>query len=204
MREQLLQEKLRTELNFLKSQINPHFLFNTLNNLYAIAERRENRELADGISELANLMRYMLYDCKAERVPLSKELTFLKSIIEIQRLRIAEEDEVVLAFDVEGNYNSKEIAPLILVPFVENAFKHGISPENQSFIKIALLVEENALSFEVRNSVFKDKKNELETHSGIGLENVKRRLELIYPEKYSLDILEENEVFKIKLKLELD
>lgn len=204
LKEKLLQEKLKTELDFLKSQVNPHFLFNTLNNLFSIAERDDHGELSAGIAELANLMRYMLYDCQANRVSIEKEITLLNSIIEIHSLRIAEEDQVVLAFEVDGDYIGKRIAPLLLVPFVENAFKHGIGLEGGNFIKIKLSVRDAILHFEVRNSMGNSPMNELEMHSGIGLENVKRRLELTYPGKYQLDFGQEGEIFAVNLMIELD
>lgn len=203
IRQQLVAENLKTELNYLKSQINPHFLLNTLNNLYAIAERHENTELIHGISELSNLMRYMLYEGKAEQVLLQKELDFLKSIIEIQQLRIAEDDDVLIGFQIEGAVAQKKIAPLILVPFVENAFKHGIHFKKSSFIKIKTQLIDNQLVFTVSNSNFPVSSSDLNPHSGIGLKNVQRRLALLYPQQHHLDIQETKDIFKIKLKLDL-
>lgn len=199
----LVQEKLSTELNFLKSQINPHFLFNTLNNLFAIAERDKNKEVAQGIAELSTLMRYMLYDCQAERVPLEKEVAYLKSIIEIHQLRIAEEDEVLIAFNINGDYIGKKIAPLILVPFVENAFKHGINYKESSFIRIDFEVMAERLLFRVKNSNFEIQWQDHQEHSGIGLENVKRRLQLLYPGHHALDIREAEDIYEIRLEIDL-
>lgn len=204
LKTRLVQEKLSSELNFLKSQVNPHFLFNTLNNLFAIAERDDNQEVAKGIAELSTLMRYMLYDCRADRVLLEKEVAYLKSIIEIQQLRIASDDDVIIAFNINGDYGSKRIAPLILIPFVENAFKHGINYKEPSFIRIDFEIEEDHLRFGVKNSNFDVQWEDHLEHSGIGLENVKRRLHLLYPDCHTLDIYQEENIYEIQLEIDLD
>lgn len=204
LKNQLTQEKLTTELSFLKSQINPHFLFNTLNNLFAIAERDHNQEVAHGIAELSTLMRYMLYDCEADRVPLEKELNYLKSIVEIYQLRIAEEDDVVIAFNISGNYTGHFIAPLILIPFVENAFKHGINYKESSFIRIDFEVMDGQLNFKVKNSSFELWQEDHKGHTGIGLENVRRRLQLLYPERHELEIGKTENTFEVHLKIGLE
>lgn len=201
IRQQLAQEKLASELNFLKSQINPHFLFNTLNNLYALAERHGNDDLSKGITGLSGLMRYMLHDGRAERVPLEKEVHFIESLIEMQQLRLGEDDDVLIAFDVEGELKNREIAPLILLPFVENAFKHGIRFREACFIKINLKTEANALIFSVKNSVFEKTKNVHDEPNGIGLKNVKRRLELLYHGRHKLEIREEGSTFSVRLTI---
>ncbi len=201
IKRQLLAEKLESELDFLKSQINPHFLFNTLNNLFAIAERKNHPELSNGIAELSNLMRYMLYDCKTDLVPVEKEIRLLESIIEMHQLRLDADDEVVISFNTQGNIAGKMIAPLILVPFVENAFKHGIQLGTSSFIKMNLEVKEEHLIFNIINSKSRMMNTGHEQHSGIGLTNVRRRLELIYPDKHKLNILDEPEVFKVSLTI---
>lgn len=201
--QQLRQEKLTAELNFLKSQVNPHFLFNTLNNLYTIAERGGDTELSGGIAGLAGLMRYMLQDAKADRVPLEKEVAYLQNVLEIHQLRLEETDNVLVAFNVQGALTGA-IAPLILVPFVENAFKHGIRYKENSFVKIDFRVTDNRLYFTVVNSLFPEIRSGLETPSGLGLENVKRRLALQYPDKHHLEIHQETTVFKVLLELELN
>lgn len=201
LRQTLLQEKLSTELQFLKAQINPHFLFNTLNNLFALAEKSGERSLAEGISELSNLMRYMLHEANADRVPLSREIAYLQSVIELQQLRLDEEDDVLISLNVQGDYAGQEIAPLILIPFVENAFKHGIYLQESSFIKISLRIEEEQILFHLINSKFEQQLNELQESSGIGLENVKRRLSLIYPDAHHLQIDNRRDTFEVKLTL---
>ncbi|HFA48625.1 MAG TPA: hypothetical protein ENJ95_06340 [Bacteroidetes bacterium] len=203
-RQLLVQEKLNTELSFLKSQINPHFFFNTLNNLYALSERHKNTDLSNGIAGLSNLMRYMLYDAKADYVPLEKEIAHLKSIIEVQQLRYSEDDDYTVALNIGDIKNGIKIAPLLLAPFVENAFKHGIDLHKDSFIKIDISVENDKLVFQAINSNFKKGKNDLQQQSGIGLENVKRRLQLLYPKKHNLKIDDTVGYFKIILTLHLN
>lgn len=204
LKQQLREEQLAAELRFLKSQINPHFLFNTLNNLFALAERKDQPELSQGIAELANLMRYVLYDGQAERVPLEKEIRFLESLIEIQQLRLDEQDEVVIGLNVRGDYQGRQIAPLILIPFVENAFKHGIYPPHPSVIRIDFEVSREHLRFQVSNPVFSDRENELPHPSGIGLENVRRRLALLYPERHELRVEQKGGIFTVELALDLE
>jgi sensor histidine kinase YesM len=200
LKNQLVQEQLSTELNYLKSQINPHFLFNTLNNLYSIAQEKKVPELEEGIGELSNLMRYMLYESNTPKVPLSKEISNLESFIEIQKLRI-DEDEILVNFQVNGSVHDSEIAPMILIPFVENAFKHGISFGKSSIIHILLEVTDIAISFKVKNKIHRES-NMKDRNSGIGLENVKRRLQLIYPDHHILSIDENEEYYWIDLKID--
>ena len=199
-RQQAEKEKLNAELNYLKSQINPHFFFNTLNNLYALSERQQNTDLSAGIAGLSDLMRYMLYDAKADYVPLEKEIAHIKSTIEVHQLRYDENDDYTISFNVDRKLKNKKVAPLIFAPFVENAFKHGIEIGKPSFIKINLSATENGVDFEVVNSNFNKAKNEHQ-HVGIGLKNVKRRLQLIYPKRHLLTIENNSKLFKINLKL---
>ncbi len=200
IRQELIKENLRTELEYLKSQINPHFFFNTLNNLYALSERQKNTDLSTGIACLSDLMRYMLYDAKAEKVALEKEILHLKNIIEVNQLRYGEEDDYTVSLNVSGNIKSKSIAPLIFAPFVENAFKHGIEFNKPSFIKIEIEANDDCILFEVINSNY-NKSNDEHKHTGIGLKNVKRRLELIYPETHKLIIENKPDTFIVKLSI---
>lgn len=199
----LTEEKLSTELNFLKSQIHPHFLFNTLNNLYALAERGNQPELSKGISDLALLMRYMIRDGSPGYVSLEKEWEMLACAIQIYQLRISEEDEVAISMELTGDRQGVQIAPLILLPFVENAFKHGINWKQASFISIQAEVKDQQLQFRVSNSRFPEIQRTHSDSSGIGLNNVRRRLDLLYPGRHSLDIEEKEHVYKIRLSLQL-
>jgi histidine kinase len=194
--------QLSTEIKFLKSQINPHFLFNTLNNLFSMAQAKENDELADGILKLSGMMRYMLYDSNEERVPLGKEITYLEECITLNKLRYADE-EVLVTFDHPGQIADVSIAPMLFIPFVENAFKHGVAIGQRATIHIAIVVSAQKLIFDCVNTDYSFiKKMEMEI-SGIGLENVKRRLELVYPGKHQLKINNESGKFMVNLEIDL-
>ena len=199
---QLEANQLNTEIKFLKSQINPHFLFNTLNNLFSMAQGKGNDELADGISKLSGMMRYMLYDSNEESVPLSKEITYLEECITLNKLRYADE-EGIITFGHAGHTADIRIAPMLFIPFVENAFKHGVAIGQKSAIQIALAVSGKKLTFKCVNTDYSFiKKMEMEI-SGIGLENVKRRLELVYPDKHLLTIKKEDGKFMVTLEIDL-
>ena len=204
LRARLAEEKLSAELNYLKAQLNPHFLFNTLNNLYALAEREGNEPLSEGIAGLAELMRYAVYDSRADYVPLAKELHFLQRMVEMQSLRFDEGDELAISFQVSGRYEQLKIAPLLLVPFVENAFKHGVRYGRQSFIRLEARVENRKLYFTASNTVHEDQARPHEEGGGIGLENARRRLKLLYPEQHQLEIKRQDDTFLVNLQLELD
>jgi two-component system, LytTR family, sensor kinase len=194
--------QLSTEIKFLKSQINPHFLFNTLNNLFSMAQGKGNDELADGISKLSGMMRYMLYDSNAEKVPLRKEIIYLEECITLNKLRYADE-EVIISFDHAGQTADISIAPMLFIPFVENAFKHGVAIGQRAAIRIAIVVSGQKLIFTCVNTDYSIiRKMEMEI-SGIGLENVKRRLELVYPGKHGLKINNEDGKFMVKLEIDL-
>ena len=199
---QLQANQLSTEIKFLKSQINPHFLFNTLNNLFSMAQDKGNDELADGISKLSGMMRYMLYDSNEESVPLSKEITYLEEYITLNKLRYADE-EITISFDHAGQIADISIAPMLFIPFVENTFKHGVAIGQKAAIQIAIVVSGQTLNFSCMNTDHSAiKKMEMET-SGIGLENVKRRLELLYPGKHRLIINKEDGEFMVNLEIDL-
>lgn len=204
LRAQLVEERLSAELNYLKAQVHPHFLFNTLNNLYALAARENSPALTDGIAGLAGLLRYVIYDCQAAYVPLSKEVQFLNSIVEMQNLRLDEQDDVMVALNVSGPYQDKKIAPLLLAPFVENAFKHGIRYGHSAFVKIELAVEGPFLHFKVVNTNFSRPGGQSSSKGGIGLDNVRRRLSLLYPDRHQLVLDAQENTFTAYLQLQLD
>jgi len=201
-RNQMQANQLSTELRFLKSQINPHFLFNTLNNLFSMAQAKGNDELADGISKLSGMMRYMIYDSNAESVPLSKEIAYLEDCITLNKLRYAD-DEVNVTFEHPLNPGNVTVAPMLFIPFVENAFKHGIAIGQTSGIDIAIIISNQKLIFTCENTIYRTIRK-IEEKSGIGLENVKRRLELLYPGRHTLQISEDNSHYNIKLELDLE
>jgi LytS/YehU family sensor histidine kinase len=200
LRREIIETQLTTELNFLHAQINPHFLFNTLNNLFSMAQRDRNNDLATSISMLSGLMRYMLYESKATRVSLSNEITHLNDFIGLARMRFSQE-ELQVNLTTEGDIENFNIAPMVLLTFVENAFKHGVRIEEKSIIDLSIKVERDQISFRCFNQKKEENKIQSES-SGIGLENVKRRLVLLYPNKHHLEIIDNNHSFEVKLMLQ--
>ena len=198
---ELIENQFTTELMFLKNQVNPHFLFNTLNNLFSIAQRNKDMETADGISRLAGLMRYMLYDSSVTRISLEKELKNINDFIALSKLRYPN-DEVVAVVNTSGNIENAFIAPMILLPFVENAFKHGVSIEQVTNISISLAANNNKIIFNCTNPVNDAGAMKQDEYGGIGLENVKRRLSLLYPGKHILAITDTGNTFTVNLELE--
>jgi sensor histidine kinase YesM len=193
----LTQEKLKAELNFLKTQIHPHFLFNTLNNLYALTLKKS--EMApEMVLKLSELINYMLYECKEDEVPLAKEIRFIRNYIDIEKMRYGEKLEVDI--QVNGNAEARRIAPLMILPFVENCFKHGASEElEHSWVKIDISILPERLVIKVENN--KVQGNNKGKHEGIGIHNVKRRLALIYPNRHDLKILNGTETFLVILTI---
>lgn len=197
---QLEAYQLSTEIKFLKSQINPHFLFNTLNNLFSMAQGKGNDDLADGISKLSGMMRYMIYESNAEYVPLKKEIEYLQNCIVLNKLRYAD-DEIKVNFNYPSQTEDLVIAPMLFISFVENAFKHGVSIGRPSQIDISISVIENQLTFSCQNTIYSFIK--MDDNKGIGLENIKRRLELVYPGKYILAIKNDDNKYIVELKIDL-
>lgn len=201
--QELMQQKLESELKFLKSQIHPHFLFNTLNNLYALTLDKSDKA-PEVVVKLSDLLSYMLYECNVPRVPLDKEINLLKDYLDLEKIRY--QSELKVNFDVQGRVNGKMIAPLLLIPFIENGFKHGLSKQiEKPWINILLEVEDFRLTFKVENNKpLVEKADEAGYTEGIGLKNVKRRLDLIYGDDYELEIENEQGVFKVVLNLKLE
>jgi two-component system, LytTR family, sensor kinase len=203
-KQQLKSEKLSAELNFLKAQVNPHFLFNVLNLAFASASKSGDEATADIIERIASLIRYMLYESNVEKVDIEKEIDYIENFITLQKLRISPDIDLNVSFSYKGDTKSCQIAPLILIPFVENAFKHGIKLDKPSFINIDLNYKSGELNFTVENSNFAQSTNQNNSNSGIGLENVKRRLELLYQNRFDIEIIENNSIFKVMLCLYLN
>ena len=177
------------ELLNLRSQINPHFLFNALNTLYSVSLKENAEKTSDGIQKLGDMMRFMLNENHQDRIPLSKEIEYLHNYIDIQRMRIDENHNIEIKVNIQNSEREIFISPMLLNPFVENAFKHGISFRNSSWIYITLTQDAQKLYFKVHNSLHPKQENSPEhENNGIGLENVKKRLELIYPNRHTLDI----------------
>jgi two-component system LytT family sensor kinase len=201
--ESLQKQRMDAELNFLKSQVHPHFLFNTLNNLYSLTLQNSPKS-SEVVLKLSNLLDYMLYECNVPQLPLSKEIKQIHNVIGLEQLRYGNRLEV--NFSASGDYHDKQIPPLMLLPFIENAFKHGISKNlENTFISIDLNVKGNQLTFRVENSKTNDDPHADASYTrGIGLKNVRRRLDLIYENRYDLQVFDEEDTFMIVLKLELD
>lgn len=196
LRNELINQRQAGELALLKSQMNPHFLFNTLNNIYSLVYSK-SEEAPEAVMKFSSIMRYVLNDANAERVPLEKEIEYIRSYIELQKLRIKQQDFVSLR--VEGNTDTT-IAPMLLIPFIDNAFKHG-SRNHQPGIEISLFADNNLIRFEVCNYLRKHLQTTEGQFSGIALSNIRRRLELMYPNRHELIIKEENDQFKVILMI---
>lgn len=196
-KQELINQRQAGELALLRSQVNPHFLFNTLNNIYSLVYKKSD-EAPEAVMKLSSIMRYMLYDATNDKVPLEQEIEYLKSFIELQKLRIENPDFVSL--HIEGNAEGHFIAPILLISFVENAFKHG-SKKHIPGVIIRLLITKDRLNLEVVNYLKKATLLINEPETGIGLSNISRRLALIYPGKHSLLISKEAEIFRVNLEI---
>ena len=198
----LQHEKLQLELNALKSQVNPHFLFNTLNNLYSLTLKNSEKS-SEVVLKLSDIMRYVLYQSDEFKVPVQKELDFIQNYVELQRIRY--NDNYKIKFNIEGIINGQMVAPLLLIDFIENAFKHGLDKRfNDGFVNIEIKLEEEELNFSIVNSKgHADDGSLLQHKNGIGLVNIKRRLALMYPGNFDLYINDKEEDFEVTLKLKL-
>ncbi|NEM97822.1 sensor histidine kinase [Pontibacter burrus] len=192
---ELENQKLVAELAFLKSQVNPHFLFNTLNNIYSLAYK-QSPETPDAIMKLSLLMRYMLYESNDTLVSLQKEVEHIHNFIDLQRLRLREHTSI--QFNIEGDIEGKQIAPMLMMTLVENAFKHGLVSKNEIGILINLIVSDKYLLFSTVNNISNHKKRDF---GGIGLQNLRQRLRLLYPNRHNLSSEEKDGVFYATMKL---
>jgi two-component system LytT family sensor kinase len=188
-------DKANAELSFLKAQINPHFLFNTLNNIYSLAVTK-NEKTADSIMKLSNIMRYITDDVTENFVMLQSEIDCIRDYIELQRLRLS--SKTTVEFTVSGDTAHKKIAPLVLMTFVENVFKYGISNHEDAAINIQLIAGERNISFLCRNKIFKTANPE---RTGVGIANTRKRLEQLYPNQHLLNIVSENGYYIVELTI---
>jgi sensor histidine kinase YesM len=192
-------EKAEAELNFLKSQINPHFVFNTLNSVYFLIHK-DNAEARGALHKFSEMLRYQLYEVKDDKIPVEKEIHYLKDYMDLQQLR--KDEHYTVQFHCTPEVRGFSIEPLILLPFVENAFKHiSHYPDKANYVKVELSMEKNQFLFSVTNS--KEAQPTTEQPGGIGLNNVRRRLELLYPRRHELTIDNTDHTFTIQLKLQL-
>jgi LytS/YehU family sensor histidine kinase len=202
-KQELDTRNIQTELNFLKSQINPHFLFNTLNSLYALTLKKSD-DAPEIVIKLSEMMRYMLYECNEKKVPLRKEVDYIRNYLDLERLR---HKKTAIRLEVEGETSDLMIAPLIFIAFVENCFKHGISHHlSQSYVSIHIMIENQEVNFFVENNKAEKlpMREAARKSGGIGIANVKRRLELMYPEgNYSLEVHDKANTYSVNLWIKL-
>lgn len=204
--QELMNQTMQSELRFLKSQINPHFLFNTLNSLYALTLKKSDNA-PDIVIKLSEMMRYMLYECNEKRVPLSKEITYIRNYLDLEKLR--QQKNVKIDFKVAGLVGSQEIAPLMFMNFLENSFKHGLNTgiSSDGFVNILMDVQGQEVNFRIENSkgsIMPSTPDSARPTGGIGLVNARRRLELIYPKNYTLQVKETPNTYAVELKLQLE
>ena len=200
LRKELENQKLKAELSFLKMQVNPHFLFNALNNIYSLSVMEKSKKTGESIMKLSDLMRYVLYEKEDEenKVSLEKEIRHINSYIDLEKLRHL--GDVNINFSIEGSINGKRVAPLLLFPLIENACKHGILTDAEKPVDIHLKTNDHQLDFTIENYINTYEKDKL---GGIGIQNVQKRLELLYGKKYSLDVNQNGEKFIVHLHLPL-
>jgi two-component system, LytTR family, sensor kinase len=203
-RSQAQSQQLHTELRLLRSQVNPHFLFNTLNNLFSMAQKKGHEELADSIAKLSGMMRYMIYESNTDTVPLQREIIYLEDCIALNKLRYAD-NEVAVSFHHPSPAIAAtiSIAPMLFVPFLENAFKHGVSIGSHAGITMDISILGEKLIFVCENTDFSGVRKLEEEKGGIGLENVRRRLQLLYPGKHELRAGAAQGKYTINLQIEL-
>ena len=188
-----------SELSFLKSQINPHFLFNSLNTVYGLALEEQSPKTAEGVQKLSEMMRFMLQENKTDKIPLEREIKYIHDYIDFQRLRISEKENISLDINIPEGCEG-QIAPMLLIPMIENAFKHGISMQEPSWIKVNLTYHKNEVQLTVKNSMH-PKDNHKADESGIGLGNVSKRLGIIYPQKHLFKLFENESSFEANVKV---
>jgi two-component system, LytTR family, sensor kinase len=198
LKSEMINQSQASELALLRSQVNPHFLFNTLNNIYSLVCQKSD-DAPEAVMKLSSIMRYMLYDAASDKVLLEKEIEYLQSFIQLQRIRSRQPDFAELT--IRGSINDRTIPPMLLIPFVENAFKHGSRNVPHPGIRILLSSEPEKTIFTVTNHVRKNTIASKDLTGGIGLPNIRRRLDLLYPGKYTLDINEDQGIFSVKLIL---
>ena len=204
-KQELQTQTMQSELRFLKSQINPHFLFNTLNSLYALTLKKSDKA-PEIVIKLSEMMRYMLYECNEKKVPLRKEINYIQNYLDLELLRQGK--NVDINFEVKGQIMDQQIAPLMFIPFLENSFKHGLNNQiSQGFVNVKMDIDYQNVHFYIENSKADAlpilSPNPNKKSGGIGLVNVRRRLNLIYPEKYDLAITNKPKSYAVKLDIEL-
>jgi LytS/YehU family sensor histidine kinase len=196
---QLMEEKLQTELQLLKAQINPHFLFNALNNIYSLTYM-QSEKAPESVLKLSEMLRYVIEDCGNEKVPLKNETAYIQSFIDFYKMKNPGERDIVFTYEIENQ--EIRIAPMLFIPFIENSFKYSrIEEDTKGYIHIHLIEKEGNLTFAVKNTLFTDRT--ILPGSGKGIANVKQRLEIIYPNQYKLNIDHKRNEFSVVLNINL-
>jgi LytS/YehU family sensor histidine kinase len=199
--DEMHEEKTQAELSYLKAQINPHFLFNTLNSLYALTLEKSDGA-PEAVLKLSGIMRYVVSESEQDFVALSKEIQYIKDYIDLQKLRIS--DNVQFSMQVEGSPDGKRIAPMLLIPFIENAFKYGVNPDEDSVIDIRFVLSDYQLHLTVLNTIAANSFDE-QHKTGTGIENVQKRLNLVYPQKHKLQFATQADgMYLVDLKIFLE
>jgi two-component system LytT family sensor kinase len=202
-RQQLIADKLNAELKSLKAQIDPHFLFNTLNMAYASAIKGGDTNTANIVEKLAVLMRYVIYESNGDYVSLEKDINYVENYIALQLQRLSPDISGNIKYQIKGDWQGYQIAPMILISFVENVFKHGIRLDEKSRIEINLTLQSGLLILETKNTLKNKGINVDNSSSGIGLDNVKKRLQIIYPNRHKLEIETVNGIYHSRLEVKL-
>ncbi|WP_245726493.1 sensor histidine kinase [Pricia antarctica] len=192
-------EKIDSELRFLKTQLNPHFLFNSLNTIYSLSVKKSD-ETPEAIMNISELMRYMLYEANRDKVPLAKEINYLKSYVQLQRQRLSRDANLKLK--ISGKEEGKMVAPMLFIVFIENAFKYGTDFQGKTDIEINLSIKDRSICLYVKNIIGAHQSRE--GSSGIGIENVRNRLNLLYPDAYDLTIGDNGVHYEVNLHLNLN
>ncbi len=188
-------QNLQSEISLLKSQVNPHFLFNALNSIHVLS-RTQPKSASEAILQLSDLMRYQIYDCNTELIPIKNEIEYLENYLALEKMR---KNKASIIFETTGQLNGVQVAPLLFIPFVENAIKHGVNIDNQSSLKISINIDQKNVNFYIENDV--PPNNPKQRNGGIGLANVKRRLELIYPKEHQLTIKSNDDKYIVILTI---
>jgi len=199
--QELEKKNLQSELAMLKNQINPHFLFNTLNNIDSMVKKNPDCA-SQSIIELSEMMRYMIYEANVEKVPLKKELDYIDNYLHLQKLQYGNAE--LVEYTVSGEADQTEVAPMLFIPFIENAFKHCTNKETKHAIRFSFLLDAHQICFEAMNIADKTQTISKDKTSGIGLDTIKRRLEIMYPQRHDLQIQEKNDLFCVSLTLKIN
>lgn len=197
----LIQERTQAELNALKAQVNPHFLFNSLNNIYGTAMLEDSPRTAESIQQLSGIVRYVMEESRLQTTSIERELRFIDDYVELQRIRLPDQSNIDIQTHIDWDEEPAQIAPLLLNPLIENAFKYGISIQKPCFVHIRLQVKNQRLDLSIKNSILP--RTGLEEGTGLGLANVRQRLTLAYPNGHSLTVAEEDSIFRVNLSINL-